>query len=213
MHLNFGLAHVSIWSGQISHVTLCSLVDRRTLLQNECLRKNFHCGKSIGKDMRSLIIDEICAVINLYLRRVHRDQSDSRTQPCEWPFWTLIQIVMWASPNANAINRIFPGANSSVISVVKRPKDNLSPGERCALHNLLGDKIIIVRKANKGTTTIIMSREQKIKERQILLNNPTDNYRSLDKPMAEETAEKKGYYNTGVIARVIRLIKIFTNFE
>ena len=58
-----------------------------------------------------------------------------------------------------------------------------------------------------------MSREQKIKERQILLNNPTDNYRSLDKPMAEETAEKKGYYNTGVIARVIRLIKIFTNFE
>ena len=31
----------------------------------------------------------------------------------------------------------------------KRPKDNLSPGERRALHNLLGDKTIIVKKAEK----------------------------------------------------------------
>jgi len=54
---------------------------------------------------------------------------------------------------------------------IKRPKDNLSPGERCALHNLLGDKIIIVKKADKRTTTVIMSREQKIKEGQILLND------------------------------------------
>ena len=45
---------------------------------------------------------------------------------------------------------------------IKRSKDNLSPGERRALHNLLGDKTIIVKKADKGTTTVIMSREQKI---------------------------------------------------
>ena len=43
----------------------------------------------------------------------------------------------------------------------KRPKDNLSPYERRALHNLLGDETIIVKKADKGTTTVIMSREQK----------------------------------------------------
>ena len=47
----------------------------------------------------------------------------------------------------------------------------ISPGERHALHNLLGDKTIIVKKADKGTTTVIMSREQKIKEGQILLND------------------------------------------
>ena len=41
----------------------------------------------------------------------------------------------------------------------------------------------------KGTTTVIMSREQKIKEGQILLND-LDNYRPLDKPMADETDEK-----------------------
>ena len=46
-----------------------------------------------------------------------------------------------------------------------------------------------MKKANKGTTTIIMSREQKIKEGQTLLND-LDNYRPLDKPMADETAEK-----------------------
>ena len=56
--------------------------------------------------------------------------------------------------------------------------------------NLLGDKSIIVKKADKGTTTIMMSREQKIKEGHILLND-LDNYRPLDKPMADKTAEKK----------------------
>ena len=63
----------------------------------------------------------------------------------------------------------------------KRPKDNLSPGERPAFIyiNLLGDK----------TTTVIMSREQKIKEGQILLND-LDNYRPLEKQMADETVEK-----------------------
>ena len=59
----------------------------------------------------------------------------------------------------------------------KRPRDNLSPGER---RKLLGDK----------TTTVIMSREQKIKEGQILLND-LDNYRPLEKQMADETVEKK----------------------
>ena len=65
----------------------------------------------------------------------------------------------------------------------KRPKDNLSPGERRALHNLLGDKTIIEKKADKG------SRKQKIKEGQILLND-LDNYSPLEKQMADETVEK-----------------------
>ena len=72
---------------------------------------------------------------------------------------------------------------------IRRPKDNLSLGERRALHNLLGDKTIIVKKADKGTTTVIMSKEQKIKKGQILLND-LDNYRPLEKQMTVETAEK-----------------------
>ena len=66
-----------------------------------------------------------------------------------------------------------------------------------------------MKKADKGTTTIIMSREQKIKEGQILLND-LGNYRPLDKPMADKTAEKK---NSVIITPGMRLIKIFTNFE
>ena len=80
----------------------------------------------------------------------------------------------------------------------KRPKDNLSPGERRALHNLLGDKTIIVKKADKGTTTVIMSREQKIKEGQILLND-LDNYRPLEKQMADETVEKIKQLTTSML--------------
>ena len=72
---------------------------------------------------------------------------------------------------------------------IKRPKDNLSPGERRALKDLLRDKTIIVKKANKGTTTVIMSKKEKITEEQVLLND-LDKDRPLDKPMAEETAEK-----------------------
>ena len=50
----------------------------------------------------------------------------------------------------------------------------------------------------KGTTTVIMSREQKIKEGQILLND-LDNYRPLDKPMADETDERIKQLTTSML--------------
>ena len=81
---------------------------------------------------------------------------------------------------------------------INGPKDNLSPGERRPLHNLLGDKTIIVKKADKGTTTVIMSREQKIKEGQILLND-LYNCRPLEKQMADETAEKIKQLTTSML--------------
>ena len=73
---------------------------------------------------------------------------------------------------------------------IKRPKDNLSPGERRALHNLLGDKTIIVKKADKGTTTVIMSREQKLKRVKFCYTILITTGPLIDKPMADETAEK-----------------------
>ena len=80
------------------------------------------------------------------------------------------------------------------------PKDNLSLGERRALHNLVGDKTIIVKKADKGTTTVIMSREQKIKEGQILFND-LYNCRPLEKQMADETAEKIKQLTTSILTK------------
>ena len=66
------------------------------------------------------------------------------------------------------------------------------------LHNLLGDKTIIVKKADNGTTTVIMNREQKIKEGQILLND-LDNCRPLEKQMADKTAEKIKQLTTSML--------------
>ena len=42
-----------------------------------------------------------------------------------------------------------------------RPKDNLSFGERKAPRELSRDKSITLKKADKGSTTVIMSREDK----------------------------------------------------
>ena len=53
---------------------------------------------------------------------------------------------------------------------IEKPKDNLSPGEQCALKELSRDRSIILKKADKGTTTVIMNREDKIQEGQVLLN-------------------------------------------
>ena len=50
----------------------------------------------------------------------------------------------------------------------------------------------------KETTTVKMSREQKIKEGQILLND-LDNYWPLEKPMADETDEKIKQLTTSML--------------
>ena len=75
---------------------------------------------------------------------------------------------------------------------------SVSLGERRALHNLLSDKTIIVKKADKGTTTVTRSREQKIKEGQILLND-LDNYSPLEKQMADKTVEKIKQLTTSML--------------
>lgn len=51
---------------------------------------------------------------------------------------------------------------------MKRLKDNLPPGERHALQNLVCDKTIIVKRADKKTTAVVMITEQNIKEGQTL---------------------------------------------
>jgi len=53
----------------------------------------------------------------------------------------------------------------------------------------LRDKNIILRKADKGTATVVMNREDKIHEGQALLND-INNYRPLEKPMVDTTAKK-----------------------
>ena len=51
----------------------------------------------------------------------------------------------------------------------KKPKPNLTPGELQALKQLSSDKTIILKKADKGTTSVMMSKESKINEGLALL--------------------------------------------
>ena len=70
-----------------------------------------------------------------------------------------------------------------------RPKDNLSQGERKALKELSRDKNIVIKKADKGTTTVIMNRTDKLNEGQVQIDD-IHNYRPLDNPMVGTTAKK-----------------------
>ena len=72
---------------------------------------------------------------------------------------------------------------------IKKPKNNLPPAERGALRTLKRDTEINLKKADKGTTTVVMNTQDKIKEGQTLLDNK-DNYRPLASPMVTETNQK-----------------------
>ena len=72
---------------------------------------------------------------------------------------------------------------------LNRPKDNLSLGERNALKELSRDKKIVLKKADKGTTTVIMNKEDKLNEGQVQLDD-IHNYQPLDKPIVSTTAKK-----------------------
>ena len=72
---------------------------------------------------------------------------------------------------------------------VCRPKDNLPHRESREPKDLTRNKNIVLKKANKGTATVIMNRQDKIKERQSLLDD-RNNYRPLVEPMIESASQK-----------------------
>jgi hypothetical protein len=67
------------------------------------------------------------------------------------------------------------------------PKDNLPNTERIALKTLQGDPNINLKKADKGTRTVVLNTEDKILEGQIQLDNP-EHYKPLERPMVVETS-------------------------
>ena len=68
-----------------------------------------------------------------------------------------------------------------------KPKNNLQSAERIkALVALKRNHEINLKKADKGTTTVVMNIQDKINEGQIQLDN-IEHYRPLEKPMIKET--------------------------
>ena len=65
---------------------------------------------------------------------------------------------------------------------LKNPKDNLNPAEGETLNTLKRDTNINLKKADKGTTSVVLNIEDKIKEGQTQLDN-REHYRPLVNPL------------------------------
>ena len=69
---------------------------------------------------------------------------------------------------------------------IAKPKNNLPYNEIKAIIELKNNPEVNIKKADKGTTTVIMNKQDKIAEGQIQLNDE-ENYRPLASPMVEQT--------------------------
>ena len=69
------------------------------------------------------------------------------------------------------------------------PRNNLPYRERIALKELRSNTEIVIKKADKGTTTVIMNKNDKIQEDQVQLDDGQNNT-PLEAPMAQETSQK-----------------------
>ena len=72
---------------------------------------------------------------------------------------------------------------------ISKPKNNLPTNERLAIKELKQNTNINIKRADKGTSTVIMNKEDKIHEGQVQLD-VRENYRALPSPMVSETYEK-----------------------
>jgi len=63
------------------------------------------------------------------------------------------------------------GQNLTLRTRTQNPKDNLNPTEREALKALKRDTNINLKKADKGTTIVVLNIEDKIKEGRTQLDN------------------------------------------
>jgi hypothetical protein len=68
-------------------------------------------------------------------------------------------------------------------------KNNLSRNEHKALKELKNNTKIVIKKADKGTTTVIMNKCDKINEAQTQLNN-REHYKPLEDPMVMGTSQR-----------------------
>ena len=70
-----------------------------------------------------------------------------------------------------------------------KPKNNLSYAEQKAVETLRKNTNINLKKADKGTRTVVLNTEDKIQEGQVQLDN-TEHYRPLESPMVEEMSSR-----------------------
>ena len=68
-------------------------------------------------------------------------------------------------------------------------RNNLPFRERIALKELRSNTEIVIKRVDKGTTTVIMSKDDEIQEGEVQRDD-RKNYTPLEAPMAQETSQK-----------------------
>ena len=72
---------------------------------------------------------------------------------------------------------------------ITKAKNNLSHNEHKAVKELQKNTAINLKRANKGSTTLILNKRDKIQEAHVQLDN-SDHYRPLGNPMVTETLRR-----------------------
>ncbi|CAH3169437.1 unnamed protein product, partial [Pocillopora meandrina] len=98
----------------------------------------------------------------------------------------------WIPPvqPSTALERYFENIKLSLAEIeITKPKHNLSYNEHKAVKELQNNTAINLKRADKGTTTVILNKRDKIQEAQVQLDN-RDHYRPLENPMVTDTLKK-----------------------
>ena len=85
----------------------------------------------------------------------------------------LILLTLNRTAPAICKSETFLGEVKLELAIIEfdKPKNNISTGERQTLKELSPNKSIILKKSDKGNTTVLMSRQDKLNEGQALLND------------------------------------------
>lgn len=98
----------------------------------------------------------------------------------------------WEPPEQSsaALENFLEGVKTELAEIkLSKPKQNLPRNERKAIKELKTNYDINIKKADKGSTTVILNKKDKIQEGQIQLNDK-QNYLPLEGPMVKETFHK-----------------------
>ena len=89
-----------------------------------------------------------------------------------------------------ALETYIEGVKTQLAEVkIFQPRNNLPYRERQVIREFEQNTNINVKKADKGTTTVIMNKEDKTREGQVLLDQ-RESYESLALPMVTETSQR-----------------------
>ena len=102
---------------------------------------------------------------------------------------TLNQTGIHQFKNQSPSKATLRRSNTNTEIQITKPKRNLSREEQKALNELKQNNDINLKKADKGSTTVVMNKADKIKEGESLLNDE-QSYRRLTEPMVKETHNK-----------------------